>query len=415
MGDSRAAGASEAALETTAQGVVISVQANYYWVRLDESRSPEPSLLLCTRRARLKKIGQQVWVGDRVGVEDIDWGSNRGAVAAVMPRQTILERPPVANAQLLLLVFALVEPELDPWQLSRFLVASESTGLEVVLCLNKCDQLSAEGQQRWRDRLGQWGYSPLIISVRQDAGLDAVRRRIVGHISVVSGPSGVGKSSLINRLIPAVDQRVNAVSGKLARGRHTTRHVELFELPPVFDDLPPTDLPPTDLVPANLVPEAPDRSETASLEIKGGLLADTPGFNQPTITCAPEDLGSYFPEVRHRLSQNACQFSNCLHRDEPGCAVRGQGEEWERYEHYLTFLEEAIARQRALGQTADAEASVKPLSGEAGQTYYEPKLKTKRYRRPSRRSKHQDLQTLCGDIDDLLDAVGEDESEIESN
>ncbi len=377
----------------TAQGMVTAVQANYYWVRLESppllSEPPlQPcAMVLCTRRSRLKKIGQQVWVGDRVGVEDIDWGSGRGAIAQVMPRRTALERPPVANADLLLLVFALVEPDLDPWQLSRFLIAAESTGLEVALCLNKCDRISPEAQQQWCDRLSQWGYSPRIISVQSGLGLGAVRQMLAGHLSVISGPSGVGKSSLINHLIPAVDQRVNAVSGKLARGRHTTRHVELFELP------------------------TPVGSAT-----KLGLLADSPGFNQPTLSCTPSELGSYFPEVRQRLSQGDCQFSNCLHQSEPGCIVRGEGADgWERYAHYLTFLEEAIARQTALEQTTAVEESVKRLSGEAGQTYYEPKLATKRYRRPSRRSHHQDLQSLCGDIDELLDAATEDDPDIESN
>ncbi|MGB3613068.1 MAG: ribosome small subunit-dependent GTPase A, partial [Elainellaceae cyanobacterium] len=239
---------------TTGVGMVTAVQANYYWVRLDlfpEQR--EAAMLLCTRRARLKKIGQQVWVGDRVEVEDIDWTSNRGVVAQVMPRQSELARPPVANAEQIWLVFSMTEPELDPWQLSRFLVTAESTGLAVSLGLNKCDRVSPDAQQQWHKRLSHWGYNPAIMSVQQGVGLDTVRHQLAGRISVISGPSGVGKSSLINRLIPAVDQRVTAVSGKLGRGRHTTRHVELFELPPV-DGRP------------------------------AGLLADTPGFNQPSLS-----------------------------------------------------------------------------------------------------------------------------------
>ena len=367
-----------------ALGMVTAVQANYYWVRLDsaEQDSAGPGLtpmLLCTRRARLKKIGQQVWVGDRVAVEDIDWGSARGAIAQVKPRQTALTRPPIANAELLLLVFALAEPDLDPWQLSRFLVAAETTKLTVALALNKCDRVENHIQQQWCDRLAHWGYSPLVISVQERLGLADVRQRLAGRVSVISGPSGVGKSSLINNLIPDVEQRVNAVSGKLGRGRHTTRHVELFELSPVAD-------------------------------LPAGLLADTPGFNQPTLTCTPVELSDGFPEIRQRLQQSACQFSNCLHRDEPGCAVRSRPEQpWERYAHYLTFLEEAIARQSALEQSATAEEAVKTLVGGKGQTYYEPKLEPKRYRRPSRRSRHQDLQALCGDIEELLEDVDPDE------
>jgi ribosome biogenesis GTPase len=126
-------------------GLVTAVQANYYWVNLEAdgnrvhdpqvevgARDPgggEPSTpyLLCTRRARLKKIGQQVMVGDRVLVEEPDWEGRRGAIAAVADRQTVLDRPPIANVNQILLMFALAEPDLDPQQLTRFLVKSEAT------------------------------------------------------------------------------------------------------------------------------------------------------------------------------------------------------------------------------------------------------------------------------------------------
>ena len=119
------------------RGTVISVQANYYWVRLDVSAPqvlPKPALL-CTRRARLKKIGQQVIVGDRVQVEEPDWEGARGAIAAVESRQTQLDRPPVANADQILLVFAIAEPDLDPHQLTAFSYqsrANRARGLSVL-------------------------------------------------------------------------------------------------------------------------------------------------------------------------------------------------------------------------------------------------------------------------------------------
>jgi ribosome biogenesis GTPase / thiamine phosphate phosphatase len=121
-------------------GTVLAVQANYYQVEIDLPVPPEAQGevdLLCTRRARLKKIGQTVMVGDRVQVQEPDWLGKRGVVAEVLPRQTLMERPPVANANQILLVFALAEPNLEPYQLSRFLVKAESTGLSVCLCLNK--------------------------------------------------------------------------------------------------------------------------------------------------------------------------------------------------------------------------------------------------------------------------------------
>jgi ribosome biogenesis GTPase len=133
---------------------------------------------------------------------------------------------------------------------------------------------------------------------------------------------------------------------------------------------------------------------------QGGLLADTPGFNQPDIECTPRELANYFPEARHRLSQFDCQFSDCLHRDEPNCAVRG---DWERYEHYLTFLEEAIAYQTAVERLGTVESTVKQKMGQEGQIETEPKLATKKYRRPSRRSEKQALKDLYRDSELLTE------------
>ena len=349
-------------------GTVVAVQANFYQVRLENnlvarqlagdtsSSTFEPNqFLLCTRRSRLKKIGQKVMVGDRVLIEEPDWQDARGAIGEVLSRTTELQRPPVANAELILLVFAVSEPTLDPWQLSRFLVKAESTTLKLCLCLNKCDLITSQQQQQWQQRLEQWGYRASYISVKQQSGIDELSSRLAGKITVVAGPSGVGKSSLIDALIPTINLRVGKVSGKLQRGRHTTRHVELFELP------------------------------------GGGLLADSPGFNQPDLDFPPDNLAHYFPEARVRLQQQSCQFSNCLHRDEPNCAVRG---DWERYEYYLDFLDKAIARQESLQQQPDEESNLKLMVKRSGKNQYEPKLQTKKYRRMSRNVKNQNLQDI---------------------
>ncbi|MEO1004981.1 MAG: small ribosomal subunit biogenesis GTPase RsgA [Cyanobacteria bacterium J06638_38] len=350
-------------------GMVVAVQANYYQVKLDSpakviqssvtrkfaAQSKPSRFLLCTRRTRLKKIGQKVMVGDRVLVEEPDWQDARGAIGEVLPRTTELQRPPVANSSHILLVFALDEPTLDPWQLSRFLVKAESTALELSLCLNKSDLISPAQQQQWQQRLAKWGYVASYISVSQQLGIERLLEKLAGKITVVAGPSGVGKSSLIDCLIPEINLRIGKVSGKLQRGRHTTRHVELFELP------------------------------------GGGLLADTPGFNQPDLNCLPSNLAQYFPEARIRLQGQSCQFNDCLHRDEPGCIVRG---DWERYEYYLDFLDKAIAQSAELQQQPDREANLKLVVKRAGKNQYEPKLQAKKYRRISRKTSHQDLQNI---------------------
>ncbi len=343
---------------TARWGVVTAVQANYYWVTLEAEvdQMPPPSpVLLCIRRARLKKIGQRVMVGDRVQVVDPDWEGQRGAIAAVAPRKTVLDRPPMANADQLLLVFALAEPDLDPHQLSRFLVKAESTGLEVLLCLNKQDLVTDQTRCYWQQRLEQWGYRPLMISLHQGETWTTLYPHLQGRITVVSGPSGVGKSSLINRLIPEAHLRTSSVSGKLGRGRHTTRHVELFALP------------------------------------QGGLLADTPGFNQPDLPPDPADLGHYFPEIRQRLAEDRCQFKDCIHLDEPGCAV---GTDWDRYELYHAMVAEAEAYQPSHLSDGPGKAALKRKVGEKGQVQQEPMLQAKKYRRVSRRRQRQTLEDL---------------------
>ena len=367
------------------QGTVLAVQANYYRVQLDAldaetgkqgetqtntlsaslrpSASPLPPLLLCTRRTRLKKIGQQVMVGDRVVVEVPDWTGGRGAITEVLPRESLLNRPAIANVNQILLLFAVMDPPLEPYQLSRFLVKAESTGLNVVLCLNKSDLISQTQQQEISSRLMKWGYQPIFISVQVGINIEKLANQLKDNTSVVAGPSGVGKSSFINALIPTANLRVGEVSGKLARGRHTTRHVELFELP------------------------------------NGGLLADTPGFNQPDLDSDPEELVHYFLEARERLVVANCRFSNCMHKDEPGCIVRG---DWERYPHYLDFLVEAIARQNQLHQQADPESSLKLKSKAQGQNQYEPKLESKKFRRPSRRTQLQELQQMYLEPDESI-------------
>jgi ribosome biogenesis GTPase len=294
-----------------AWGRVVALQANFCEVDLDSPPAPGAGQrLLCTRRSRLGHEGLQVWVGDRVRLEGIDSLAGRAVVAALEPRRNLLQRPAVANVNQVLVVASLAEPALDPLQLTRFLITAEATGAAVELVLGKADLLEEASLRAWCERLGGWGYPLWPVSTRSGQGLEALGRRLAeaGGISVLCGPSGAGKSSLLNALCPRLGLRVAEVSGRLRRGRHTTRHVELFPLE------------------------------------GGGLVADTPGFNRPELPDHPGALADAFPELRSRLASGNCRFRNCRHVGDPGCAM---GTDWPRYPLYGQCLAE-IEEQASL-------------------------------------------------------------------
>lgn len=332
------------ATDLSACGLVVALEANFCRVALAPAGPGGVDQLLCVRRTRLGKTGQQICVGDRVQVEGVDWSSRRGAVAAVAPRSSLLARPAVANCNRVVVVMALVQPDLDPIQLTRFLLTAEATGVQVDLVLTKADLLVPERLEEWRQRLATWGYDPWLVSAQTGVGIEPLRQHLAAPgIAVLCGPSGVGKSSLLNALVPDLALRVGAVSGRLQRGRHTTRHVELFAIG------------------------------------AGGLLADTPGFNRPDLPPDPAALVGLFPEVRGRLGAGGCRFTNCLHQGDPGCVV---GSDWPRYPHYLQCLQQVLALE-AVAQSRPAEPGLKQRGGRS-----EPRLDP-RLRQLSRKRQRQ--------------------------
>ena len=324
----------------------MALEANFCRVQLDQPGPSGEQQLLCVRRTRLGKTGQQICVGDRVEVEGIDWPQQRGAIAALAPRTSLLQRPAVANCSRVVVAVALDQPQLDPLQLTRFLLTAERTGVAVELVLTKADLLTAEACRAWQLRLQGWGYQPLLVSAHDRAGLDALRQRLCQPgIAVLCGPSGVGKSSLLNALRPELQVRVSAVSGRLQRGRHTTRHVELFALAP------------------------------------GALLADSPGFNRPDLPEDPAALAELFPEIRQRLAAASCRYKNCLHQGDPGCAV---GDAWDRHALYQNCLETVLAQARRERQRPSQTAGLKQRG------HRQEPLLDQRLRQPSRRRRRQD-------------------------
>jgi len=334
----------------TCRGLVVALQANFCRVALDRPGPGGVFQLLCTRRSRLGKCGLRIYTGDRVRVEGIDWAAARGAVGSLEPRSNLLARPSVANVDRMVVVVALSEPTLDPLQLTRFLITAEGTGRPVELVLCKADLLPAAMVREWGAKIAAWGYPVHPVSTRSGEGVEELRRSLSRPgIAVLCGPSGVGKSSLLNALLPQLALRVAAVSGRLQRGRHTTRHVELFPL-----------------------------GERA-------LVADTPGFNQSELPADPAALASAFPELRERLSGAVCRFRNCRHLGDPGCAA---GTDWPRFPYYrqcLAEVEGTAISARARGR--EREVGLRNRGG--GQ---EPLLDVQQ-RQSSRRRSRQELES----------------------
>ena len=294
------------------KGIVIALKANFFIVEIDckdlkyelFDQFNEKIRLLCTRRSKLDYQGLFIEVGDLVCVESIDYKNKRAVIYDAEPRKSFLKRPAVANVTLVSICISVDEPLFDIQQACRFLLTAECAKIKTLIILTKIDLVTKNDLIEYIKRFKSWGYDCIPISTQNSKGIDSLIERFrKTQLTVLAGPSGVGKTSLINHLIPTISLPTSSVSKKLKRGTHTTRHVELFAIG--------------------------DRS----------FLADTPGFNRPEIVCEPSGFASLFPEFRTQLSKSQCKFRNCLHRDEPGCVIN---KDLERYSFYRENLEEII-------------------------------------------------------------------------
>jgi ribosome biogenesis GTPase len=286
---------------TSLNGIVLKAQSGFFTVRTDAGQ-----IVVCQLRGRLKRRRQSsdlAAIGDQVTLSMQPDG--QGMIESVAPRRSVLARRAptgygrgsqraaareraqviIANPDQVVFVFACAEPAPRLGALDRFLVMAEAAGLPALICANKVDLVSPEQAQALFGAYPPLGYPVLYTSAKHAAGVTDLRERLRGRLSVLAGPSGVGKSSLLNAVQPGLGLRAQAVSLATQKGRHTTVYPELLPL------------------------EA------------GGFVADTPGLRALALwDIEPEELDGYFVEMRPLVA--GCAFSNCTHLTEPGCAIR---------------------------------------------------------------------------------------------
>jgi ribosome biogenesis GTPase / thiamine phosphate phosphatase len=250
-------------------------------------------------------------VGDHVDFNPLAAGV--GVLEAILPRRTLLKRPHVANVDQVIIVCSPQEPPLTLQLLDRLLVLAEIQGLQSVICMNKQDLSKENELNMLRAIYWKAGYPVIGTSAKKCQGIEQFREFLHDRISVLAGPSGVGKSTLLNCMQAGLSLRTGRTSEKMGRGRHTTTHTELISLD------------------------------------GGGLVVDTPGFSQLDLEgLAVTDLINCFPEFDQFSAR--CRFKMCLHKSEPGCAVKeavNAGDvPSERYHNYIIFVDEVSARER---------------------------------------------------------------------
>jgi ribosome biogenesis GTPase len=285
------------------EGLIIKGYGGFYYVRSGEET------WCCRGRGRLRRERSPL-PGDYVLFTPLERGE--GVIESIQQRKNVLLRPPVANIDQVVLVVSLASPDPDLKLLNRSLVLCELKKLGVVVCLNKIDLLEPGQAENLADIYRKAGYSTIFTSALYGDGLDKLHRVISGKVSVLSGPSGVGKSTLLNSLDPNLSLETGEISRKLKRGKHTTRYVELIPL-------------------------------------CGGFIADTPGFSSLELPAMERtELSSCFPEMNQFSGK--CRFGDCIHLDEPDCAVKKAVETGliseARYQYYKQFLQEIISKER---------------------------------------------------------------------
>lgn len=282
------------------EGIITKGIGGFYYVKVDDI------IYECRARGLFRKNKTVPLIGDRVLIK-INKEDNTGYVEHIFDRITELKRPPVSNVNQAVIVFAAQKPDPNLWLLDRFLLLASYQGLDVVICINKSDLDSDGKADNIYNIYKQAGYKIIKTSCKTKEGIDEIKDILKNKITVFAGPSGVGKSTLLNNIQSDLRLQTGDISQKTSRGKHTTRHVELIEI------------------------------------ALGGWVVDTPGFSTLYIDFIEEnELEKYFIEIYEKSF--LCKFSGCSHYKEPDCEVKKAVENGEisrcRYENYLSMLHE---------------------------------------------------------------------------
>ena len=284
------------------RGRILKGIAGFYYVETRDLKVYE-----CKAKGIFRRSGIKPIVGDNVEIEIIDEENRQGNLTDILPRKNCLYRPPVANVDQAVILFAIVKPDPNYNLLDRFLIMMRQQNLPVIICFNKQDIATKEEQKELHDAYEKCGYKVLFVSVKEERGLDELRSLLKGKTSTLAGPSGVGKSSLLNKLVPHADMQIGELSRKIDRGKNTTRHSELFFV------------------------------KELSEEGQDTFIIDTPGFTSLELRdVGADELMGYYPEFEE--FEPLCRFGGCSHIAEPDCGVKAALEEGKlsgvRYDNY---------------------------------------------------------------------------------
>ncbi|GAA0734717.1 ribosome small subunit-dependent GTPase A [Clostridium oceanicum] len=286
------------------RGTIIKGIGGFYYIKIDGS----DEVVECKARGKFRKSKLTPMIGDEV---EIIIEKGKGVIDEIYDRKSELIRPAVSNVTQALVVFSFKNPEINIDLLNKFLLICEYNNLKATVCFNKLDLIKEKECENTISMIEKAGYDIIFLNAKKGIGMDKVKEKIKGNVTVLCGPSGVGKSTILNEITGKETMATGDISKKLKRGKHTTRHSEL-------------------------------------IYVDEGLVVDTPGFSSVNIDFMDkEDLQYDFPEFREYIG--GCKYNGCLHYKEPSCVVKEAVEKGDihkdRYEFYIKTLESIINRR----------------------------------------------------------------------